>query len=95
MPSGSAPGERRGGRQAGTPNKEPSAFRTQLQAYCDSIGADPHKTMADMIVDPEADKPLKFNAAKELAQYLQAKLKSVEHSGSLDHHVEVIQVTLE
>ena len=51
--------------------------------------------MADLIVDPEADKPLKFNAAKELAQYLQAKLKSVEHSGSLDHHVEVIQVTLE
>lgn len=83
------------GRPRGVPNSQPSSFRTELQAYCDQIGADPHKTMADLIVDPEADKPLKLSAAKELAQYLQAKLKSVEHSGTIDAHVEVVQVTLE
>ena len=39
---GSAPGERRGGREKGTPNKKTQ----QLEEYLDAIGCDPLEVMA-------------------------------------------------
>jgi hypothetical protein len=81
-----------------------------LRAYCDQLGVDPHKFMADMIADvsevaigvdetgrpivrPAVSKELKLNAAKELAQYIEPKLKAVEHSGDITHDV-TIEVSL-
>lgn len=89
-------GSREGaGRPAGSPNTHTSSFRVALRQYCEQLGVDPHHTMVEMLADPAIDATLKLNAAKELAQYMEPKLKSVEHSGAVDHHVEVIQVTLE
>jgi hypothetical protein len=48
------------------------------------------------IVGPAVKVELKLNAAKELAQYLEPKLKSVEHGGGLESTVNhIIEVTLE
>jgi hypothetical protein len=89
MPKG---GKRTGaGRRKGTPNKHKTSFREGLRAYCALLGVDPHRYMAEMIADPEADKVLKLNAAKELAQYIEPKLKAMEHSGEIDHMVRVIE----
>jgi hypothetical protein len=46
------------------------------------------------IVGPAAKPDLKLQAAKELAQYLEPKLKAIEHSGEVDHAVRIIEVTL-
>jgi hypothetical protein len=83
-----------GGSRKGIPNKQPSSFRTQLREYCESIGADPHKFLADIIVDPDAEVGLRVNAAKELAKYLEPQLKAIEHSGELEHDM-AITVILE
>jgi hypothetical protein len=105
-------GKKTGGRQKGTPNKHKAAFRDQLRSYCDSIGVDPHRYMADMIADssevvygvdgegkaikgPAVKPDLKLQAAKELAQYIEPKLKAVEHSGEVDHTISIVEVSLE
>jgi hypothetical protein len=106
------PRPKTGGRTKGTPNKHKKGFRERLRAYCDQLGVDPHKFMADMIADtseitygmnvdgtpitgPAVKPELKFNAAKELAQYIEPKLKAIEHSGDIDHYHHIIEVTLE
>src|SRR5215831_9542518 len=91
MPRGSRPGERRGGRQRGTPNKISGALREQLAAYCQAHGVDPHRFMVDLMRDEMADLALRFAAAKELAQYLQPKLRAVDHRGDVEHTVRVIE----
>jgi hypothetical protein len=80
---------RRGGRQKGTPNKHKTSFREGLREYCDKLGVDPHRFMAEIIADKHADRLLKLNAAKELAQYIEPKLKAIEHTGDIEHHVEI------
>lgn len=42
-----------GGSRKGIPNTHKSSFRTELWAYCESIGANPFHYMADMIVNDE------------------------------------------
>jgi hypothetical protein len=42
-----------GGSRKGIPNKHPTAFRDQLRTYCASIGADPFRFMADLLVNTE------------------------------------------
>jgi hypothetical protein len=112
MPRGARTGERRGGRAKGAKNKHPSTFRTGLRQYCEALGVDPHRFMAEMLADtaeivygvdshgapivgPAVKKDLKLQAAKELAQYLEPKLKATEHSGELQHTIRSIKVTLE
>jgi hypothetical protein len=103
-----AHGKKTGGRRKGTPNKRKTSFRTALQAYCEQLGVDPHRFMADMlannetvtygmdlegtpIVGPAVKMELKLNAAKELAQYLEPKLKAmeVEHSMNPDRPIRI------
>ncbi len=43
------------------------------------------------IVAPAVGMTLKLQAARELAQYLEPKLKAVEHSGDIAHTVRVIK----
>lgn len=77
MPRGSKPGERRGGRQAGTPNKSKQAIEEKLAA----LGCDPIEGMALIALDPKNSPELRGKMFSELAQYVSAKRKAVEHSG--------------
>ena len=88
MPRGQKTG---GGSRKGRPNKHKTAFREQLRAYCAALGVDPHHFMAELVNDDAAELGLRFAAAKELAQYLEPKLKAVEHTGEIEHTVKVIE----
>ena len=79
---GSVPGERRGGRQKGTPNKDKQAFLDVLAKRFPNYH--PVVAMAEIANDPEVDLNLRFSASKEVAQYVAPKLKNVEHSTNPD-----------
>jgi hypothetical protein len=102
-----ANGRKTGGRRKGTPNKGKRGFREALRAYCAQLGVDPHRFMAEMMVNdelvpigvsltgepilaPAVSATLKLHAARELAQYLEPKLKAIEHSGDVDKPVAVV-----
>jgi len=70
-----------GGRQPGSTNK-----RTSVLEKCEAVGLDPFSAMATIASDV-AD-PNRFQALKELAQYIEPKKKAVEVSGSLDMRVQ-------
>ena len=85
---GSAPGERRGGRKKGTPNKR----NHQLAKKAAAEGVTPLEFMLKIMRGtslPEdatpaqiiAHETLRFEAAKAAAPYIHAKLASVEHTG--------------
>ena len=48
-------------------------------------GADPLGFMADLMLNPETDMQLRFNAAKELAQYIAPKRKAIELTTQESH----------
>ena len=80
-----APGHRRG-----KPNKKKEAFRAALRKYMGAKKVDPHHYMVDLLADQDVeDLSLKFQAAKELAQYLEPKLRSVEVTGDEDNPLSV------
>jgi hypothetical protein len=83
------------GRKAGTPNKRKTEFHAAVAAYVEEHNADPFHFIARLVADTSAQIEHRLQAAKELAQYLQPKLKAIEHSGGLDHHVTFVEVTLE
>jgi hypothetical protein len=69
-------------------------FRDRLREYCAQLKVQPHEFMAQLIADESAPIELRLQAAKELAQYLEPKLKAVDHSGDVSHAVSIIEVTL-
>jgi hypothetical protein len=77
---GARPGGRRGGWQKGTPNKCTRAVSGTLKA----LGCDPIEGMAQLAMDEGADRSLRFQAFKELAQYIHPKRKAIEISGEND-----------
>jgi hypothetical protein len=80
MPWGSSsPGERRGGRQKGTPNKVTQEIVEKLRA----LGCDPLEGMARIAMDPESKPELRLKAYVELAQYVAPKRKALEMTGDL------------
>ncbi len=74
---GSAPGERRGGRQKGTPNK----VTLDVAAKLAELGCDPFEGMAKIAMDPEASLELRGRMYAELAQYIGPKRKAIEVAG--------------
>lgn len=62
MPSGSKPGERRGGRQKGTPNKATADVRSLAQKY----GPKALETLAKIMEAEEQAPAARVSAAKEL-----------------------------
>lgn len=85
-------GKRKGaGRKKGVPLKNKQALVEKLQEIPGYI--DPTVYMAQLVANPETDKTLRFQAAKELAQYIVPKLKTVEniHTGEVDHRLEIIK----
>lgn len=62
MPRGSKPGERRGGRQKGTPNKATADIKALASVYSrDAVG-----TLAAIMADAEKPPAARVMAAKEL-----------------------------
>lgn len=71
MSSKKTPGS---GRVAGTPNR-----KTQdLLNRCHASGVDPFQILLDL-AGTSLDETMRFNAAKELCQYLYPKRKALEH----------------
>jgi hypothetical protein len=83
MPRGSSPGERRGGRQKGTPNKVTQEIVEKLRV----LGCDPIEGMARIAIDPESKPELRLRAYTELAQYVAPKRKALEMTGDVDVEV--------
>jgi hypothetical protein len=77
MRGGSKPGERRGGRQKGTPNKRTLAEKEALAAS----GLTPLQHMLNVLRDPDAPPERRDAMAKAAAPYCHRALKSVEHTG--------------
>jgi len=82
MARGSAPGEYRGGRRKGTPNKRATALAVRLAE--EFPGRDPVLTMAAIgygIEEPDASLELRVRCLSEVARYVHAQLRAVEVSG--------------
>jgi len=93
------------GRLRGSVNREKLEFRDRLRRYMKDRNIDPHYFMIDLIADdstqlvpnskgemvevPAVPLDLKFQAAREVAQYLEPKLRSMEVSGASTHIREV------
>jgi hypothetical protein len=75
MPSGSKPGEHRGGRAKGTPNKATQDVRDKLAA----LGCDPIEGMAKIAMDLANPPELRGKMFAELAGYIAPKRKAIEH----------------
>src|SRR3712207_6142391 len=76
---GASPGECRGGRQVGTPNKQTKAVAERLEA----LGCDPIEGMARIAMDESQPIALRASMYRELAQYVAPKRKGLEHKGEL------------
>jgi hypothetical protein len=72
---GSKPGERRGGRQKGTPNKVNALKRAEIAASGELPLDYMLRVMRDETVDPER----RDQMARSAAPYLHAKLQAVVH----------------
>jgi hypothetical protein len=77
MPRGSRPGERRGGRKKGTPNRDTAALQEAVAASCET----PLEYMLRVIRDPTVNPLRRDNMAAKAAPYIHSQLKSIEHKG--------------
>jgi hypothetical protein len=77
------------GRPAGSKNKRTQEIEDKLAA----LNCDPIEGMAMLAVDPTASQELKFQAFKELAQYVAPKRKAVEMEieGSGSFNINVVR----
>ena len=100
MPAGAKKGERRGGRQKGTPNKDKLALQELVDKKLKECGYDenfnPVVFMVELAANPMNEVDLRLTAAKESAQYLFPKFKAVQHSGEIRlNWVEVLKEALD
>lgn len=77
MPRGSKPGERRGGRKKGTPNKSTVARAEELAAG----GELPRDYMLRVMRDPSVDHSRRDDMAKSVAPYVHARLQATTLEG--------------
>lgn len=75
---GSAPGERRGGRKKGTPNKASAAKEALIAAS----GLTPLEYMLTVLRDESADSTARMEAAKSAAPYCHPKRAPVDGEGN-------------
>jgi hypothetical protein len=75
--AGSKPGERRGGRRKGTPNKATAAKEAAIAAS----GLTPLDFMLNALRDEENDFATRFEAAKSAAPYCHPKRAPVDGDG--------------
>jgi hypothetical protein len=77
MPSGSKPGERRGGRQKGTRNKRESLRQQAIE----QTGVRPLEFMLNIMGNANNPLLMRLDAAKSAAPYVHARLQSVTLGG--------------
>jgi hypothetical protein len=77
MPNGVKPGERRGGRAKGTPNKKTQALIKAVEGG----GETPLEYMLRVMRDAGAENTRRDDMAKSAAPYLHARLANVAVSG--------------
>jgi hypothetical protein len=87
MSRGAKPGERRGGRTSGTPNKDKAILRDMVNAAFPDW--DPVLAMAK-IATTTTDPAVELQACKEVAQYIHPKLKSIEHKGEVKERITIV-----
>ena len=68
---GSKPGERRGGRCKGTPNKKTTAVAEVLAG----LGLDPIKQLGQIAMDERVEISVRAQVLKELCQYVASKCR--------------------
>ena len=78
------------GRPVGSLSKGKQEFRKALLRYCADKSVDPFYWMVDLLTKKRVKNELKMLAARELAQYLQPKLKSIEITGDKEHPLHLI-----
>ncbi len=88
MPSGSQPGERRGGRQKGTPNRATAARQAEIAAS----GETPLDYMLRVMRDETADPSRRDDMARAVAPYVHPKLAAVEQTGKDGKQI-IIQIS--
>lgn len=92
MPKGSKPGERRGGRQKGTPNRR-TIWKDSAMEIMRHEGVNPMQILARAAAG-EFMSELQLRAAMELAKYGWSQLQRVEHVGRDGGPVEVAAINL-
>src|ERR1700726_515010 len=73
MPRGSKPGERRGGRQRGTPNKKTALMNAAIDAAAANPAISPLDFLLGIMRDPNASSELRIRAAAQAAPFIHAK----------------------
>jgi hypothetical protein len=89
MPRGAKPGERRGGRAAGVPNKRSDELNAAIQQTAaklhevlpSAFEGDAHALLMAVYKDPEHDWPIRVDAAKAAIRYEKPALSSVDSTG--------------
>lgn len=95
MARGSRPGERRGGRQKGTPNKRSIVLEQKAREAAEIIEGtlpeafkgDAHALLMTIYKDPNNPMPLRIDAAKAAIGFEKPKLAAVQHSGDEDNPI--------
>lgn len=77
-------GSKHGGRAKGTPNKKTLALLERIE----QSGKDPVQVMLDLLNDQ--DPVLRFQASKELLQYMYPKRKALEVAVDPQEHVHTV-----
>jgi hypothetical protein len=82
MPRGAGPGERRGGRQKGTPNKR-TLLRAETLARLRIEGSDPVDFMLNVMKNPGVPLDMRLDAAARVAPFVHPRLQAVMHTQNL------------
>ena len=85
MPRGSHPGERRGGRQRGTPNRATAAKAAEIAAS----GMTPLDYLVSVYRDETASRPERLEAAAKAAPYVHPRLSAIEYTAPAEPEVDV------
>ena len=85
MPRGSLPGERRGGRQKGTPNRATAAKADEIAAS----GMTPLDYLVSVYRDETATRPERLEAAAKAAPYVHPRLSAIEYTAPAEPEEDV------
>ena len=82
---GSSPGERRGGRRKGTPNRATAAKAAEIAAS----GMTPLDYMISVMRDETASRPERLEAAAKAAPYVHPRLSAIEYTAPAEPEEDV------
>ena len=83
-------GRKTGGRKKGTPNKPKQALIEAIQAKFPNYH--PVMAMAEIANDESLPVDMRFNAHKEVAQYIEPKRKAIEVDANVSGELEITSI---